>query len=330
MSADTRSGRGRRSGVATPAEFDGDPVVWAAWLYYEEGQTQEEIASRFGTSRGSVINMLQEARDRGVVSIAVAPEQLQSVTLSRTVAERYGLESCVVLPDDGGKQRDYERVGQAGARLLAARLKPDDVLGVSWGLTVLALANALPARSLPGLAAVQVTGSFVGTYEMSAELCTSNIANRVGGRCVYIHAPGLVSHPDVRTMLMREPTLREEFRILATCNRVVFGVGSVRAESTAFLSGYMSRKEAVPYVRRGAVAVLAGRFIDRSGAPVEDALDERMIGLTVQQLDRIPDRLCVACGPGKTEAIRATLRGGHATSLVTDAATARRLLAGTY
>ncbi len=327
MPADARSGRGRRAGVATPAEFDGDPVLWAAWLYYEEGLTQEEIAGRFAISRGSVINLLGEARDRGVVSIAVAPEQLQSVALARAIAARHGLADCAVLPDDGGRRRGHQRVGEAGARLLAGRLRPDDVLGVSWGLTVLALAGAMPARRLPELSVVQVTGSFVGTYEMSAELCTSNIANRLGARCVYIHAPGVVSHPEVRTMIMREPTLREEFRILATCNRLVFGVGSVRADSTAFLSGYVTRADAMPYIRRGAVAVLAGRFIDRHGAPVTDALDERMIGLTVEQLDRIPDRLCVACGPEKVEALRATLAGGHATSLVTDASTARLLLA---
>jgi DNA-binding transcriptional regulator LsrR (DeoR family) len=322
-----RSGRIRNGGIATPIAFDGDPVVWAAWLYYEEKLTQEEIAVQFGTSRGTVINMLQEARDRGVVSIAVAPDHLQSVTLSRKLADRYGLEGCVVVPDDGGRVPDYERVGRAGARLLASRLQPNDVLGVSWGLTVLALANSLPPCSIPGLSAIQVTGSFVGTYEMSAELCTSNIANRTGGRCVYIHAPGLVSQPEVRTMLMREPTLREEFRILDTCTRLVFGVGSVKPNSTAFVSGYMRHEDAAPYVRRGAVAVLAGRFIDAGGRAVVDALDERMIGLTVEQLDRIPDRLCVACGVDKAEAIAATLAGGHATLLVTDAVTARALMA---
>ena len=173
---------------------------------------------------------------------------------------------------------------------------------------------------------MQVTGAFVGTYEMSAELCTSNIANRTGARCVHIHAPGLVSEPTVRAMLTREPTLREEFRILQTCTRLVFGVGSVKPCSTAFQSGYMTHRQAAPYVKRGAVGVLAGRFIDADGRAVIEALDERMIGLTVEQLDRIEHRLCVACGPSKIEAIEATLRGGHATSFVTDATTARLLL----
>lgn len=329
VDGDERAGhRGgkRAAGSPPPAEFDGDAAVWAAWLYYEEGLTQEAVAGRLGLSRGSVINLLQQAREAGVVSIAVSPARLQSVGLARRLAARFGVAHCLVLPDDGGARPPHARVGEAGARFLAARLADGDVLGVSWGRTVLALADALPPLRLPGLTVVGVTGTFVGSYELSAELCTSNIASRVGGRSVQIHAPGVVSTPAMRAMLMHEPTLREEFRILGTCNRLVFGVGSVAADSTAFRSGYLGRADARPYMRRGAVAVLAGRFIDRDGAPVTDALDERMIGLTVAELDRIPDRLCVACGPGKTEALAATLAGKHATALVTDAATATALL----
>ena len=322
-----RSSRARRSSAAVPTEFDGDAVVWVAWLYYEEQLTQEEIASRSGMSRGSVIGLLQEARERGVVTISMSPRHLQSVSLSRTLTQRFGLRSCLVVPDNDGGAPDYERVGRAGARLLTERLLPGDVLGVSWGRTVFALANALPSRTVPNVVAVQVTGSFVGTPEMSAELCTSTVANRVGARCVYLHAPGLVSEAQVRTMLMREPNLREQFRILERCNRIMFGVGHVKASSTVFRSGYLTRSDAAPYVARGAVAVVAGRFLAADGAPVVDSLDDRMIGLTLAELARIPERMCVASGIDKASAIAATLRGGYATDLVTDAITARALAA---
>ena len=191
MTAEARKSRGRRSSAIVPAEFDGDPVVWVAWLYYEESLTQEEVAARLGMSRASVIGMLREARARGVVTISIASTHLQSIGLSRAVAARFGLATCLVIPDNEDTSSDHDRVGWAAARLLGERLQSGDVLGVSWGRTVLALANALPARTVLDLTAVQVTGSFVGTPEMSAELCTSTIANRTGARCVYLHAPGL-------------------------------------------------------------------------------------------------------------------------------------------
>ncbi len=315
-----------RGGSAMPAEFAGDTVVWSAWLYYEERLTQDEIARRIGVSRASVNNLLQTARDNGIVTITVAPDHLGRVRLARAICERFGIADCLVIPDDDGRQPGHERVGHAGARLLSARLQPDDVLGVSWGRTVLALSSALLAKTLPGVSVLQVTGSAIGTYRFSAELCTSNIANRIGGRCIHLHAPGIVSHPDVKRVLMREPSLVEQFRLIGTCNRVIFGVGNVASTSTAFDSGFLTEAEAAPYLARGAVAVLAGRFVDAHGEAVVGEIDDRMIGMTLDALRAIPDRICVAAGEAKAVAIRALLKGGFISSLVVDKPAASALL----
>jgi DNA-binding transcriptional regulator LsrR (DeoR family) len=303
--------RMRRDALAPPTEFGGDPVIWAAWLYYEEGMTQEEIARQLGVSRGSVVNLLQESRDSGIVTISVAAHHLRSVSLARQISERFGLPECLVIPDDGGRTPEHERVGRAAARLLVERLQPDDV----------------PARALPSVSVVQITGSAIGTYGFSAELCASNIANRIGARCVYLHAPGIVSHRDVKRMLMREPALIEQFRILRSCNKIIFGVGSVAASSTAFDTGFLTAAEGAPYLAQGAVAVLAGRFLDAEGRPLAGELDGRMIGMTVPEIARIPEKICIAGGPDKAAPIRALLVGGYVTTLVTDETTARLVLA---
>jgi DNA-binding transcriptional regulator LsrR (DeoR family) len=317
--------RPRRSTLAPPPEFVGDPIVWAAWLYYEERMTQEEVADQIGVSRASVVNFLQEARDRGIVTIAVASAHLQSVRMARELARRFGLESCVVVPDDGGRLPDYERIGRAGARLLIEMLKPDDVLGVSWGRTVLALSAALSPVHRPGVSVVQISGSAIGTAEFSPELCTTNIAYRLGARCINLHAPGIVSRPEIKRLFMQEPSLVEQFRVIRSCDKVVFGIAGMGGASTVLRSGYMNPDTIRPYIEGGAVGVMAGRFIDIEGRPVLGALDEQMIGLTVGELAEIPERICVAGGRDKVDAIRAMLRGGYATVLVTDEGTAQAL-----
>ena len=321
--------RNKPRAKAVPAEFGGDAMIWAAWLYYEEDMTQEEVAKRLGLSRASVNTLLRGARVQGVVEIAVAPRHLQTIGLARSLCQRFGIESCLVIPDDCGRRPEHERVGEAGARLLAGRLCPDDVLGVAWGRTVLALSRALVVKPLPGISVVQVAGSAIGTYRFSAELCASNIAARIGARCIHLHAPGIVSHPGVKAMLMRETALIEQFRAIATCNRIVFGVGSVASTSTPFEIGFLTAAEARPYLEGGAVAVLAGRFIDARGRPVQGEIDERMIGMSLAAMREIPDRICVAAGPDKTAALGAALAGGFVTSLVTDQPTAAALLAAT-
>src|SRR3546814_12910397 len=78
-----------RGANAVPVEFGGDPVIWAAWLYYEDSLNQSDVAERLGVSRATVVNYLQEARQRGVVRIAIAAE-----ALGRSEERRVGKE-CV-------------------------------------------------------------------------------------------------------------------------------------------------------------------------------------------------------------------------------------------
>lgn len=308
-----------------------DPVVSAAWLYYEDQLTQSEIAELLGISRATVINYLHEARRKGIVQITIASEHFTAMQLARRLRERYGLERCIVIPDDQGRRDPALRTGEAGAQLLSSLVVPGDVLGVSWGQTVLALSHSVTARAVPDLTVIQITGSMMATYKFSPELCTSNIADRFSARCINLHAPALVSRAEIRTLLCQEPALVPQLELLQTCTKVVFGVGNLEPDSTIFGSGTITPEAARPYLARGAVAVVAGRFLGREGEAIVDHLDDRMIGLTMAEIDRIPQRILVAGGAAKADALHATLAGGHATMLVTDEQAALALLAmGTF
>jgi len=74
--------------------------------------------------------------------------------------------------------------------------------------------------------------------------------------------------------------------------------------------------------------VLAGRFVDVNGRPVLGEIDDRLIGMTLEAICAVPDRICVAAGEAKAIAIRALLAGGFISSLVTDQLTATALLEG--
>lgn len=67
-----------------------------ALLYYGEGLTQSEIAKRLSVSRPTIVNMLRECRDRGIVEIRVDGEVLAASALSRQLVARFGLEDAYV------------------------------------------------------------------------------------------------------------------------------------------------------------------------------------------------------------------------------------------
>lgn len=71
--------RVKRRALSIPAEFGGDPIICAAWLPFEESMTGEEVAHPLSMSRASVVNLLQETRDRNIVTIVVSSPHLQTV-----------------------------------------------------------------------------------------------------------------------------------------------------------------------------------------------------------------------------------------------------------
>ncbi len=310
---------------SAPVEFDFDPVLAAAWYYYQDDIKQGDIAELLGVSRATVVNYLQEARTRGIVQISVAPNYREPVGLARRLQARFGLDGCLVIPADGSRRDPAARIGAAGARVLISLARSGSTLGVAWGRTVLALSAALPALHVRDLSVVQITGSMMATYAFSPELCTTNIASRLGARCVNLHAPGMTSSAQVKAMLMREPTLVQQFDLIRMSDAVVFGVAGVEAEMVGYVFGNYPRAstEVVP---ASAVALVAGRFIDCRGKALDGKLDDRMIGLTLAEIRAIPQRLCVAGGPAKIEALHAALSGGYATIFVTDEPTARAVL----
>jgi DNA-binding transcriptional regulator LsrR (DeoR family) len=79
-------------------------------------------------------------------------------------------------------------------------------------------------------------------------------------------------------------------------------------------------------IEHGAVGDLAGRFFDRDGQPVDDEWNQRVVGLTLEQISRIPTRVVAAGGQEKVEAILAAIRGRLVSVLITDEHVASALL----
>ncbi|MCB4769582.1 sugar-binding transcriptional regulator [Ancylobacter sp. Lp-2] len=323
--------RTERTGTAPSAQdatqFALDPVLTAAWLYYEEGLKQDEIAARFGISRATVFNLLQKARDEGAVSVSIDVARIGALRLAQALSRSSGLAECYVVPASGNDRPVAERIAGLGARVLEPRITAESVLGVAWGRTVMALSQALAPLHLPSTTIAQITGSAIGTYDFSPELCTSNIALKVGGRCVNMLAPGIVSSPEMKRLLMAEPIVAQHFALLRNCDITLFGVTDLGEGTSLMHSGFMTQPTLADYRAHGAVGFVSGYFFDADGQPVLTDLDARHLSMPREDFLAVPTRICVGGGPSKIAALTALLRGGYANVLVTDETTARAVLA---
>ncbi|WP_341486914.1 bifunctional sugar-binding transcriptional regulator/dihydroxyacetone kinase subunit DhaK [Pararhizobium sp. A13] len=309
-----------------PLRYGDDPYVWACWLYYEDGRTQGDIAEIMGISRATVNSYLADARSRGIVNISLEPSRLSSLSVAQELKGHFGLNDCLVVPSDDGSRPLIDRLGAAGAQAVAKLLKSGDTLAVAWGRTVLAIAEQLSVTNLQDVTVVQATGGTRARFAYTPELCAAAFAGAVSGKLINLTTPAIVSTAEVRDVLLRESLIEDQFAILSKANKALFGVSSLRPNSTIHTSGYFESVSLQEYLAKNAVGVVAGRFIDPQGQPVAGPLDDRMIGISLDMLKSIGLRIAVAGGFDKVPAILAALRGGYINVLITDAATGRGIL----
>ncbi|NLS20448.1 dihydroxyacetone kinase subunit DhaK [Rhizobium sp. P40RR-XXII] len=309
-----------------PLRYGDDPYVWACWLYYEDGKTQGDIAEIMGISRATVNSYLADARSRGIVNISLEPSRLSSLSIAQELKRHFGLHDCLVVPSDDGSRPLIDRLGTAGAQAIARLLKSGDTLAVAWGRTVLAVAEQANVPNLQDVTIVQATGGTRARFAYTPELCAAAFANATDGKLINITAPAIVSAPEVRDILLREPLVEDQFAMLSKANKAIFGIASLRPNSTIHSSGFFESVSLQDYLAKNAVGVLAGRFIDAKGQPIAGPLDDRTVGISLNMLKSIGLRIAVAGGFDKVPAILAALRGGYINVLITDAATGRGIL----
>ena len=310
-----------------PVEFS-DQTAWAAWLYFVDEMTQSDVAEAIGVSRVTVIKLLNDAKKRGLVSVRLNPSLAARVQTSRRLAEAYNLNSAMIVPENPNRPM-IKQLGDAGAHLLLDGLTKGDVLGVAWGKTVLSAIESMKLEEpVNDLTVVQVAASPTGlSADFSPELCVSLCANNLGARSVSLMAPALLSSPELKAMLLNEPTIRNQMDVIRSANKVIFGVGQLSWDATLRESELHSAATIEKMAKSGSVGALLGRFIDGNGVEMAGPTHDRMLGLSLDELRNIPVRVCLAGGKEKFAAILATLRGGFATDLVIDLPTAEMLIA---
>lgn len=295
--------------------------------YYEDGLTQDQIGKRFGLSRIKVSRLLQQARQTRVVQISIATPPGSYGDLERGLEKLYGLDEVVVVGPVGDAADTLGQLGAAGAGYLARCLNEQRVLDISWGSTLLAIVDALAPLNLPDLRVVQMLGGLgrVESETHGADLAL-RLAQTLGARPRLLPSPGIVGSPLVRDALLQDANIAETLKLAERADIAIVGIGVPDPDTVLYQSKILTDQEIAELRARGAVGDIGLRFFDANGAPVQHPVNDRIIGLDLDQIQRIPRVIGVSGGAGKLEVIRAALRGKLIDVLITDDKTAEKLL----
>jgi DNA-binding transcriptional regulator LsrR (DeoR family) len=303
-----------------------------ARLYHEHGVRQPEIARRLHLSQARVSRLLKSAQEAGIVRTTVLVPEGVHTELEETLEERFGLRDAVVVecfdPSDNGVIYD---LGVATAGYLQATMTGGDIVGISsWSATLLAAVDAM--RPLPRVGAERAIQLFGGVGNPAAEghaaRLTQRFAELTGAQPTFLLAPGIATSARVRDALMQDQFVQAALDALDDVTLALVGIGSLEPSTLLQSSGNIfSEPELAALGEHGAVGDICLRFFDAEGRRVPSDVDERVIGITLEQLRNVDRCVGIAGGERKYEAIRGALRGGLINVLITDGDTAQRLVA---
>jgi deoxyribonucleoside regulator len=296
-----------------------------ASLYYEENKTHDDIGAIMGLSRWKVARILQHAKDVGIVTIHITRPSRRVEDREQQIRELWGVDTVIVA--DTADAPALESVARHAAEHLGDLAPGMSTLGMSWGRTLTAVANALPDGWAEGVNVVQVNGGMsVLDTSQSASWTVAVVADKARGRAHVMPTPAIVQLSETAGALRKDPTVSSVLDLAHQADTIMFTVGVASADSAHHRSGYLTLEKISQLRQAGAVGDVVGRFIDAEGRAVDPDLDHRTIGVSLEDMSRVPRRILVAESAAKAPAVLSCLRRGLVSSLVIDAALATAIV----
>lgn len=294
----------------------------ASRLYYELGETQQQIAELLGVTRPQVSRLLKRARSEGVVEIRIIDATAAESPAGDILRQRFGLDGVHLAPSIAGPDDVTRRmVGTLAADVLRSSIRPGAVVGIGDGAAVSATADALDGLALES--AITVVPLCGGFWTLGHEVEPyRRVGEALGADVRGLMAPGLVDDAATRTALIAHAGVRAIAELWDRLDVALFGIGGP-AWSAARV-GEATERELASGDAVGEVLVAP---FDIDGRFVCPALRDRVIAFDARRLGAVPSAIGVAAGPSKVRPILGALRAGVVRTLVTDVATAQAVVA---
>lgn len=306
-------------------------IARVAQMYHVEHQRQAHIASHLRISQATVSRMLKRAQEEGIVRTTVVSPSGTYADLEADLRKEFGIAEAIVV--ECSEDRDgaiMARIGEAAAHFVEATLQPGEIIGVSsWSETILKMVdNIHPMKSGKAKRIVQTLGGMGDpAVQIHANHLTTRLAKLTGAEAHLLSAPGVAQSREAKLVLLSDSYVRETMDLFGKVTLAIVGIGAMEPSGMLARSGNVfATRELAAVEEAGGVGDMSLRFFDADGNSVKTPLDERVIGMTLDELSKIDRVIALAGGQSKTPAIRGALKTGVIDLLVTDKFTAARLV----
>jgi DNA-binding transcriptional regulator LsrR (DeoR family) len=304
-------------------------LAQVASMYYEQEMTQNAIASELGLSRVKIYRLLKQAKEKQVIQIKIDWPAARDKNLESELRQRFGLKEALVLKTTF---RTYtpilHRLGQIGARYLERVLEDETTLAICLGSSTYEVINAISPDFHAKVRVAQAMGSMpFALHELDSAALARQLAQKLGGEVLYLSSPLMADSPEAAEVLRSQREIERTLAAARQADVALVGIGDLDPAKSGFVqAGFVTPEELTTLMAEGAVGDVAGQIFTLSGELHACQYNQRLIGITFEELCQIPTTVAVARGREKVRAILGCLRTCVVNILCTDDETAKEVL----
>lgn len=299
-----------------------------ASMYYEDEMTQNAIAKALNLSRVKVYRLLKQARETGVVRISIDYPIKRDAQIEADLMAAFGLHQALVLQGALESSTDLRMLGRLTASYLEGLLNDSPTMAICLGRSTFEVINAVDPDYQANVQVAQAIGSLPDApLEYDSSALARQLAEKLGGTVRYLSSPPMADTSEAAEIISSQREIERTLQVARTANIALIGIGNLDPERSGFIrSNLMTPQEINDLRRDGAVGDIAWRIFTSDGELHPCEFNQRVIGITLEDLKRIPHTVAVAGGLEKATSIYAALKTGVINALCIDAETARQIL----
>lgn len=303
-------------------------AIRIAEKYYVLGMGQEQIAESEKISTSTVSRILRKAIEEGFIKISIN-YPIQSVTeLEEKLETKFNLKKAFVIQSTiNSFESTVRNTCTALANDLVKLVKSDNIIGISWGRTMNMLSKVLVEMTVNNVKVVQLNGSVSKqSITTSADKIVSRLSEVTHGTGYMIPVPAVVDTAEIASVLMQESSIKSIIDLGRKSDLIIYSIGAISKESILYEANYINDKEMEDLIAKDAVGDICSRYIDIDGNIACKDINDRVVGINLEELRQLKNKIAIAVGGEKAKAIIGALNGGFVDRLYIDEITAEKVL----
>lgn len=297
-------------------------------MHFLDGQKQADIAKILNLSTSKVNRLIAQGRKLDMVKIAIESPFQRLIEMEQALVAASSLIQAVVTPSvPGSLDTTLQQVGRAAASYLVETIRDGDVIAITGGKAVAAVVQSTVSERDFDVTIVPMTGGVQGKYYTDVNHLASQLAERLGGKAVLLHAPLFAESREQRDMLMGVSSIRDTLDLAGKADVALVGVGSVEPKGSSYYDlHHVSEADRKMLVSLGIAGEFLAHLILGSGQVANFALNSRLVSLDPGDLAQCSRVIGVTSGPQKVGPISAVLAANYLDSMFVDENTAGAVL----